>query len=85
MLNLFNSSMDVLHNKSPLFSMKIEKIFKGRAIETGEPRHSPPPTSFYREIYIFFFVKLKDTKLLLVNYMKDFSLFIEKDISDKSK
>ena len=62
--------------------MKIEKIFKGRAIETGEPGHPPPPPSLSREIF-FFFVKLKDTKLLLVNYMKDFSLFIEKDISDK--
>ena len=52
MLNFFNSSLDVLDNRSPLFFMKIEKIFKSRAVETGgrggvgvSPL-PPPPTPF---------------------------------------
>ena len=71
MLNFFNSSLDVLDNKSPLFFMKIEKIFKSRAVETGgrggggvSPPSTPNPLPQFLEKYIFFLCKIERHKIV---------------------
>ena len=72
MLNFFNSSLDGLDNRSPPFFMKIEKIFKSRAVETGgrggvgvsAPPSTPNPLPQFLEKYIFFLLKIERHKIV---------------------
>ena len=67
--------------------MVLDKSLQDRTVGKGEgggrPRQHPLPTHHFLEQKNVFHVKSENIRFLDVNNMRDFSLFIEQDISDK--